>query len=108
MLNATSLGGSGEGWKEVVNAARDHQLSTMKNVELSDDEAQVLSGAIDSDRYPLSPRVQVLRAILARLRPEPARPAASPEPTVYAPPSKRGVIATPRMKPSRLTSDLSV
>ena len=65
----------------------------MKNLELSDDDAQelvrVLRGAIDSDRFPLSPRVQVLRAVLARLRPEPARPAASPAPRVYAPPSRR-------------------
>jgi hypothetical protein len=56
----------------------------MKNLELSDDEAQalvrVLGDAIDSDRYPLSPRTQVLRGILARLRPEPVRAAASPEP----------------------------
>ena len=69
-------------------------------VELTDEEAtalvRLLREAIDSDRFPLSPRVQVLRAILARLRPEPARPAASPEQRAYAPPSrgryaKRGV-----------------
>ena len=49
---------------------------------------------IDSDRYPFSPRIRTLRAILAKLRPEPARepspplkaPAASLK--VYAPPSK--------------------
>jgi hypothetical protein len=66
----------------------------MKNFELTDDEAQalvrVIREAIDSDRFPLSPRVQVLRAILARLKPEPARPAASPEPRVYEPPSGVG------------------
>ena len=54
-------------------------IPAMKNLELTDDEAQalvrVLGDAIDSDRYPLSPRMQVLRGILARLRPEPARPA---------------------------------
>jgi hypothetical protein len=63
----------------------------MKNLELTDDEAQalvrVIREAIDSDRFPLSPRVQVLRAILARLKPEPARPAASLEPRVYGPPT---------------------
>ena len=68
----------------------DHHLSVMKNLELSDDEAhalvRVLREAIDGDRLPLSPRVRVLRAVLARLRPEPARPAASQEPGIYAPP----------------------
>ena len=63
----------------------------MKNLELSDDEAQalvrVLGDAIDSDRFPLSPRV-MLKEILAKLRPEPARPAASPEPRVYEPSSR--------------------
>ena len=64
----------------------------MKNLELSDAEAetltQELAGIVDSARYPLSPRDQTLRAVLARLRPEPARPAVSPEPRVYAPPSR--------------------
>jgi hypothetical protein len=62
----------------------------MKNLELSDAEAetltQELAGIVDSARYPLSPRIQTLRAVIARLRPEPARPAASPGPSVYAPP----------------------
>ena len=60
--------------------------------DLNDEDIEVLvrllRKAIDGDRCPLSPRVQTLRAILARLRPEPARPAASPEPRVYAPPSR--------------------
>jgi len=49
----------------------------MKNLELSDAEAetltQELAGIVDSARYPLSPRIQTLRAILAKLRPEPVR-----------------------------------
>jgi hypothetical protein len=61
-------------------------------LDLTDEETaallRLLREAIDGDRFPLSPRVQVLRAILARLKPEPARPAASPEPRVYAPPRK--------------------
>jgi hypothetical protein len=61
-------------------------------VDLTDEETaalvRLLREAIDGDRFPLSPRVQVLRAVLARLRPEPARPAASPEPRVYEPPSR--------------------
>jgi hypothetical protein len=62
------------------------------NLELSDAEAEALAqelgGTINYARYPLSPRIQTLRAILGKLRPEPVRPASSPEPRVYAPPSK--------------------
>ena len=62
------------------------------NLELSDTEAEALArelhGTINYARYPLSPRIQTLRAILGKLRPEPARSASSPEPRVYAPPSK--------------------
>ena len=36
----------------------------------------------------IAPRIRMLRAVLGKLRPEPARPAASPEPRVYEPPSK--------------------
>jgi hypothetical protein len=62
----------------------------MRNLELSAAEAaalvRLLREAIDADHFPLSPRVQVWLGILGKLRlkPEPARPAASPEPRVYA------------------------
>jgi hypothetical protein len=59
------------------------------NLELSDDEAaaliQELSGTISYARYPLSPRIRTLRAILQKLRPEPVREPLPP-PKVYAPP----------------------
>jgi hypothetical protein len=49
----------------------------MQHVDLSDEEAdalaQHLQRAIDGDRYPLSPRLAPLKAILAKLRPEPVR-----------------------------------
>ena len=65
-------------------------VSVMKNLELSDAEAEALARELawiaDGDRYPLSPRIRMLKAVLAKLRPEPARPVASPEPRVYAPP----------------------
>jgi hypothetical protein len=52
------------------------------NLELSDAEAEAfireLSGTINYARYPLSPRIQTLRAILAKLRPEPVREPLSP------------------------------
>jgi hypothetical protein len=46
----------------------------------------LLKRSIDEDRFPLSPRIGVLRGILAKL--EPPRPAPAPVPPlkVYAPP----------------------
>jgi hypothetical protein len=35
--------------------------------------AKLLSRTIDDDRYPLSPRIQNLKGILAKLRPETVR-----------------------------------
>jgi hypothetical protein len=32
--------------------------------------ARLLTTTIDDDRYPLSPRIQTLKAILAKIRPE--------------------------------------
>jgi hypothetical protein len=56
--------------------------------EETDALAKLLSRTIDDDRYPLSPRIQTLKAILAKLRPGPAREPLPPPPKVYAPPSK--------------------
>jgi hypothetical protein len=59
------------------------------NVDLSDEEsaalAQELHDIVESDRYPFSARIRTLRAILAKLRPEPVREPLPP-PKVYAPP----------------------
>jgi hypothetical protein len=46
---------------------------------------RLLTNTTDSDRYPLSPRIQTLKAILAKIRPEPVR---EPLPPLkhYAPP----------------------
>jgi hypothetical protein len=45
--------------------------------DLTDEEtaalARLLSQAIDADRFPLSPRIQTLKGILAKIRPEPKR-----------------------------------
>jgi hypothetical protein len=55
------------------------------NLELNDVQAEALarelSRLIENDRYPLSPRIVVLREILGKLRPEPARPAPLPPAT---------------------------
>jgi hypothetical protein len=63
----------------------------MQHLDLSDDEAtaltQELHDIVENDRYPFSPRIRTLRAILAKLRPEPVRKPLPPPPKVYAPPS---------------------
>jgi len=59
------------------------------NLELTDEEADAivreLDGIVRNDRYPLSPRIQMLRGILAKLRLEPVREPL-PEPKRYEPP----------------------
>jgi len=61
----------------------------MQHLDLIDEEAaaltQELHDIVENDRYPLSPRIRTLRAILAKLRPEPVREPLPP-PKVYAPP----------------------
>jgi hypothetical protein len=61
----------------------------MEHLDLSDEETAALTQEllyiVETDRYPFSPRVQTLRAILHKLRPEPAREPLPP-PKVYAPP----------------------
>jgi hypothetical protein len=46
-------------------------------LDLSDDETaaltRLLTNTIDADRYPLSPRIQTLKGILGKIRPEPLR-----------------------------------
>jgi hypothetical protein len=75
------------------------------NLELSDEQAAALERElrriIDDDRYPLSPRIQMLREIRNMIRPEPVRePLPEPKlgrerpdsavslPKHYEPPSK--------------------
>jgi hypothetical protein len=61
------------------------------NLDLTDEETAALirelHDIIESDRYPLSPRIRTLRAILGKLRPEPVREPLPPR-KVYEPPSK--------------------
>jgi hypothetical protein len=62
------------------------------NLKLTDEQTEALirelSQIIENDRYPLSPRIRVLKEILGMLRPEPARPAPLPLRRHYEPPSK--------------------
>ncbi len=66
-------------------------ISPTMNFELSDDEKTALLRELDriiqDDRYLLSPRIQMLKAILGKLRPEPVREPL-PEVKHYEPPSK--------------------
>jgi hypothetical protein len=58
-------------------------------LDLTQEETEALAillcRKIDDDRYPLSPRIQTLKTILAKIRREPAREPLPP-PKVYAPP----------------------
>jgi len=58
-------------------------------LDLTDEEtdalARLVRNAIDGDRFPMSPRVQLWQRILAKIRPEPVREPLPP-PKVYAPP----------------------
>jgi hypothetical protein len=58
------------------------------NLDLTGDEAAALvkelNGLIDGDRYFLSPRIKNLKAIRAKIRPEPVREPPPPPPKCYA------------------------
>ena len=61
------------------------------NLDLTDEQTEALirelSQIVQDDRYPLSPRIGVLKEILGQLRPEPAREPLPPR-RHYEPPSK--------------------
>jgi hypothetical protein len=63
----------------------------MPQLDLTDEEmaalVRVLRDAIDAGRYPLSPQVQMLKGILDKLKPGPAREPLPP-PKHYEPPSR--------------------
>jgi hypothetical protein len=59
------------------------------NLDLTDDESaaleRLLSDAIDRDRYPLSPRIKMLKGIRAKIKPE-RKPKSLPPIKHYEPP----------------------
>jgi hypothetical protein len=59
------------------------------NLELTDEQAPALerelSSIVQNDRYPLSPRIRTLQAILNKIRPEP-KPEPLPPLKHYEPP----------------------
>ncbi len=58
------------------------------NLELTDEETAALlrelDALIDGDRYVMSPRIKTLKAIRAKIRPEPVREPLPPPPKRYA------------------------
>jgi hypothetical protein len=72
------------GWPGLVNRPYLREMMLDLTEEETDALAKLLSRTID-DRYPLSPRVQTLKGILAKIGPEPAREPLPP-PKVYANP----------------------
>jgi hypothetical protein len=64
-------------------------ISGPMHLDLTDEQTaaltQELHDIVQRDRYPFSHRIRTLRAILAKLRPEPVREPLPP-PKVYAPP----------------------
>jgi nitrate reductase NapE component len=60
---------------QVHQGDKDPMSGVMQHLDLSDDEAAalvaLLTRTITDDRYPLSPRIRALKAILAKLRPGP-------------------------------------
>jgi hypothetical protein len=66
-------------------------MSEFMDPDLTDEEksalATELTSIVENDRFPLSPRVQMLKAILAKLRPEPVREPLRPLKHLRAAPS---------------------
>jgi hypothetical protein len=85
---AAAIGNEGGRGGLATTGYRSH-LSGM-NLDLTDHEAamllKALDGIIDEDRYFLSDRIKTLKAIRAKIRPEPVREPLPPPPKQYAPP----------------------
>jgi hypothetical protein len=65
----------------------EHYIDNIMKLDLTDDEKlaliRLLRRTIDEDRYPLSPRVAPLKAVLAKLDPPEPRPELPPPLRAY-------------------------
>jgi hypothetical protein len=77
------LSQAGDHTEQITSAMLTPIFGVMQHLDLSD--AALIKELADIDRYPFLSRIQTLRAILAKLRPEPTREPLPP-PKVYAPP----------------------
>jgi hypothetical protein len=72
----------GDYTEQITSAMFTPYIGVMQHLNLTDEEAAVLikelADITGNDRYPFSSRIQTLRAILAKLRPEPAREPSPP------------------------------
>jgi hypothetical protein len=92
-LKGFSCGGllfaTGDHTEQITSAMFAPIFQIMQHLDLTDEEAAALikelADITGNDRYPFSARIQTLRAILAKLRPEPAREPLRPR-RVYVPP----------------------
>jgi hypothetical protein len=76
----------GDHTEQITSAIFTPISGVMQHLDLSDAALiKELADITGNDRYPFSARIQTLRAILAKLKPEPASEPAPP-PKVYAPP----------------------
>ena len=79
----------GDHTEQITSAMFTPIFGVMQHLDLSDEEAAALikelADITGNNRYPFSARIQSLRAVLAKLRPELIREPVPP-PKVYTPP----------------------
>lgn len=89
----------GQGLRLLIAAAA-HHISTMPQFGLTDDERDaliaLLRDTIAVDRFPLSPRVRLLKTILAKLEPQQVLP--EPYPALKGPGERSMVLTRKRRR----------
>jgi hypothetical protein len=88
LINSEALGSSAAACALTAIGKRSYVRGM--NLDLTDHEAALLleelNDIIDGDRYFLSDRIETLKAIRAKIRPEPAREPRAPPPKSHVPP----------------------
>jgi hypothetical protein len=87
MHREVRLSQPGDHTEQIASATFTPISGVMQHLDLTDAALiKELAEITGNDRYPFSSRIQTLRAMLAKLRPERAARAPAPPPKVYAPP----------------------